>query len=94
VFYIGVGGDSQKPKSGVGGRIRKHDKTKGDLTHYSTYSAYLAIFAPLASVAQLQNRVTYVVSIYRVRSIPSRALIKSLNENAGRKKHIEILYLI
>ena len=36
VFYIGVGGVSKNAKSGVGARIRSHDKTKKDgWTHYS-----------------------------------------------------------
>lgn len=40
VFYIGVGGVSRKPKSGVGGRIKNHDKTKDDWTHYSVFEVH------------------------------------------------------
>ena len=40
VFYIGVGGVSQNPKSGIGRRIRKHDKKKSDWTHYSLFEVH------------------------------------------------------
>jgi len=40
VFYIGVGGVSKKAASGVGGRIRRHDKTKevGPTIHFSKFT--------------------------------------------------------
>jgi hypothetical protein len=41
VFYIGVGGVSKNAKSGVGARIKHHDKTKKDgWTHYSFFEVH------------------------------------------------------
>jgi hypothetical protein len=40
VFYIGVGGVSEKAKSGVGGRIKNHNKTKEGWTHYSFFEVH------------------------------------------------------
>ncbi len=42
VVYIGVGGVSINAKSGVGGRIRHHDKTydKEEWTHYSFFEVH------------------------------------------------------
>jgi hypothetical protein len=40
VFYIGVGGVSKKAKSGIGARIKNHDKTKEDWTHYSFFEVH------------------------------------------------------
>ena len=41
VFYIGVGGVSKNAKSGVGGRIKNHHKTKkGRWTHYSFFEVH------------------------------------------------------
>ena len=40
VVYIGVGGVSKNAKSGVGGRIRHHDKTKRGWTHYSFFEVH------------------------------------------------------
>jgi hypothetical protein len=40
VFYIGVGGVSEKAKSGIGGRIKSHIKTKENWTHYSLFEVH------------------------------------------------------
>jgi hypothetical protein len=40
VFYIGVGGVSEKAQSGVGARIKNHDKTKEGWTHYSFFEVH------------------------------------------------------
>lgn len=40
VVYIGVGGVSKDVKSGVGGRIKTHHKTKEDWTHYSFFEVH------------------------------------------------------
>jgi hypothetical protein len=40
VFYIGVGGVSEKARSGVGARIKNHDKTKEGWTHYSFFEVH------------------------------------------------------
>jgi hypothetical protein len=40
VVYIGVGGVSRTAKSGVGGRIQGHDKTKHGWTHYSFFEVH------------------------------------------------------
>ena len=40
VFYIGVGGVSKKATSGIRSRIRKHQKTKEDWTHYSFFEVH------------------------------------------------------
>lgn len=42
VVYIGVGGVSKNAKTGVGGRIRHHDKTydEDDWTHYSFFEVH------------------------------------------------------
>ena len=42
VAYIGVGGVKKVPRSGVGARIRTHDKTKpsADWTHYSFFEVH------------------------------------------------------
>jgi len=40
VFYIGVGGISKKSKSGIGARIRSHQKTKNNWTHYSFFEVH------------------------------------------------------
>src|SRR5437764_15308759 len=44
VFYIGVGGVSKKAASGVGSRIKNHDKAKDGWTHYSFYEVHDNIF--------------------------------------------------
>jgi len=40
VVYIGVAGVGKDPKTGVGGRLRSHDKTKKDWTHYSFFEVH------------------------------------------------------
>ncbi len=40
VAYIGVGGVSTAPRSGVATRIRSHHKTKDDWTHYSFFEVH------------------------------------------------------
>lgn len=40
VAYIGVGGVSKTAKSGIGGRIKGHHKTKDDWTHYSFFEVH------------------------------------------------------
>src|SRR5271168_1421288 len=41
VFYIGVAGVSKNATSGIGGRIKDHDKTKKEgWTHYSFFEVH------------------------------------------------------
>jgi len=40
VFYIGVGGVSRKARSGIRARIKNHEKTKEDWTHYSFFEVH------------------------------------------------------
>lgn len=40
VFYIGVGGVAKNATSGIGGRIKNHDKKKVGWTHYSFFEVH------------------------------------------------------
>lgn len=40
VTYIGVGGTGKNPTSGIGRRLRSHDKNKKDWTHYSFFEVH------------------------------------------------------
>lgn len=40
VKYIGVGGIGLDEKSGIFGRLKKHEKTKMDWTHYSFFEVH------------------------------------------------------
>jgi hypothetical protein len=40
VFYIGVAGVAKKATSGIQSRLRSHDKTKEDWTHFSFYEVH------------------------------------------------------
>jgi hypothetical protein len=40
VVYIGVAGVAKEPTSGIGGRLKGHDKNKPGWTHYSLFEAH------------------------------------------------------
>jgi hypothetical protein len=40
VTYIGVGGTGKNPTSGIGRRLRSHDKNKKNWTHYSFFEVH------------------------------------------------------
>lgn len=40
VVYIGVGGVRKDPKSGIGGRVRKHEKSRKHWSHYSFFEVH------------------------------------------------------
>jgi len=44
VVYIGVAGVSKVPTTGIGGRLKSHDKNRKDWSHYSFFEVHDNVF--------------------------------------------------
>ncbi len=85
VIYIGVAGIAEEPKSGIGGRLRQHDKEKSGWTHYSFFEVHdnisreeilefesllLAVFRHDPRI-KLENKVTSSKRLRQLRMTPA-----------------------
>lgn len=62
VIYIGVAGVAKEPKSGIGGRLRQHDKSwgAGEWTHYSFFEVHDNVSRE--EILELEN---FLLAIFR-----------------------------
>src|SRR5258706_1062966 len=60
VVYIGVAGIAKEPKSGISSRLRQHDKSKKDWTHYSFFEVHDNVSRE--EILELEN---FLLAIFR-----------------------------
>jgi hypothetical protein len=60
VVYIGVAGIAMEAKTGINGRLRQHDKTKKDWTHYSFFEVHDNVSRE--EILELEN---FLLAIFR-----------------------------
>ena len=76
VVYIGVAGVSKAPKSGIGGRLRNHDKNRKDWTHYSFFEVHDNI-----SREEILELESLLLAIFRH---DSRIVLKNKQKDSGK----------